>query len=39
MNVDFLGTIVIERPVAEVSRYAPDPGSASLWYANIKSVE
>jgi len=39
MNVDVLTSVVINRPVAEVSRFAADPDNAPRWYANIKSVE
>lgn len=39
MNVDVLTSIVINRPLADVSRFAADPDNAPTWYANIKSVE
>jgi uncharacterized membrane protein len=39
MTVDVLNTVVINRPVEDVSRYAADPDKAPLWYQNIKSVE
>jgi uncharacterized membrane protein len=39
MPVDVLTETVIDRPVAEVSAYAADPGNAPEWYANINSIE
>ena len=39
MTVDVLTKTVIERPIADVSRYAADPTNAPEWYANIESVE
>ena len=39
MRVDIVNTIVINRPVADVSQYAAAPDNAPLWYENIKAVE
>lgn len=39
MPVDVVNSVVIKRPLADVSQYAADPENASLWYENIRSVE
>ena len=39
MAVDVLTTVVIDRPRAEVARFAADPSNAPAWYRNIKAVE
>ena len=39
MHVDVVNSVVINRPVADVSQYTADPDNAPLWYKNIKSVE
>lgn len=36
--VDVQTAIVIDRPVDQVSAFAMDPGNATAWYVNIKSV-
>ena len=38
-TVDVVTETIIERPPAEVARYAADPENAPLWYSNIKRVE
>jgi uncharacterized membrane protein len=37
--VDVLTEVEIDRPRAEVSAFAADPGNATAWYKNIKAVE
>ncbi|MDX6301195.1 MAG: hypothetical protein QOF53_2409 [Nocardioidaceae bacterium] len=39
MPVDVVTSIEIGRPRREVAAFAADPDNASLWYANIRSVE
>lgn len=39
MHVDVVNSVVINRPVADVSHYSADPDNAPLWYVNIRSVE
>jgi uncharacterized membrane protein len=39
MPVDVVTTVEIDRPRAEVAGYAGDPGNATAWYVNIRSVE
>ena len=38
MDVDVRTEVVIDRPVAEVWRYAAEPDNAPAWYANIRSA-
>lgn len=39
MPVDVVTSIEIERPRGEVAAFAGDPGNATAWYQNIRSVE
>lgn len=39
MAVDVVTSIEIDRPRAAVASFAGDPGNATAWYQNIKSVE
>jgi uncharacterized protein YndB with AHSA1/START domain len=39
MPVDVVTSIEIDRPREEVAAFAGDPGNATSWYVNIKSVE
>ena len=39
MSVDVGATIVIERPIAEVSAFAGDPSNAPIWYRRISNAE
>jgi uncharacterized membrane protein len=39
MPVDVVTELVIDRPVADVARFAMDPENAPIWYENIKSTE
>jgi hypothetical protein len=38
MAIDVVTATVIARPRAEVAAFAADPGNATRWYENIKSV-
>ncbi|MFW2334500.1 SRPBCC family protein [Ilumatobacter sp.] len=39
MSVDVGATVVIERPIEEVSAFAGDPSNAPRWYRRISSAE
>ncbi|MEO6652516.1 MAG: SRPBCC family protein [Ilumatobacteraceae bacterium] len=39
MKVDVSTTIVIERPIAEVSAFAGDPSNAPTWYRRIDQAD
>ncbi len=39
MSVDIMATIVIERPITEVSTFAGDPSNAPRWSRRISSAE
>ena len=39
MHVDVVNSVVVDRPIDDVARYAADPDHAPLWYENIQSVE
>lgn len=39
MTVDVAATIVIERPIEEVTAYAGDPSNAPTWYRRISSAD
>ncbi len=38
MAVDVLTKVTIDRPIAEVARFAAEPSNAPQWYVNIDSV-
>jgi len=39
VTVDVAATIVIERPIEEVTAYAGDPSNAPTWYRRISSAD
>lgn len=39
MTVDVVETVVIERPIGQVSEFAGDPSNAPAWYRRIASAE
>lgn len=39
MSVDVVESIVIERPIDEVSAFAGDPSNAPIWYRRIDTAE
>ena len=38
MAVDVLTKVTIDRPIADVARFAAEPSNAPQWYVNIESV-